>query len=80
MKTIKEDFMHGVPEHVLRRAAESFVDDVRQQVTRFIMTDRSRTKQERHEAITRANDVLEELEKETYDLMETKLFQFVRSV
>ena len=80
MKNINEDFMHGVPEFVLRRACDEFVENVRQQVKRFIISDKSRTQQERYEAILRANDILEELEKEAYDMLETKLFQFVRSV
>lgn len=79
-RTIREEFMRGVPEWALRQAVKEYVERIRQHVKTFVLANKSITSVGQREAIAVGNDVLDELEEETYDLLEDKLFQFVRRV
>jgi hypothetical protein len=79
-RVIREEFMRGVPEWALRQATSKYVEEIRQHVKTFIMMNKSQTGEGQKEAIAAANLVLEELEDETYDLLEDKLYQFIRRV
>jgi len=77
---IREEYLRGVPEFVLRTATKKYVDEIRQHVARYIMANKSNTSADRREAIAAADDVLEDLESKVNDLLEDQLFAFARRV
>lgn len=77
---VNEEFLRGIPEFVLRQATEKYVDEIRKQIFRFIMTNKSSSDVERRDALAAANQVLEELEEKANDLLEDQLYQFIRRV
>lgn len=79
-KMIREEYLRGVPEYVLRQATEKYVDEIRQHIFRFILANKSATEIDQKGAIDAANEVLAELEEKANDLLEDSLFQFVRQV
>lgn len=74
---IREEFMRGVPEFVLRQIASNCANEVKLQTERFIQ-QRAETPSRAKHMHKKANDALAELEKEIYDLIEEKLFSFVQ--
>lgn len=76
-KIISEELLRGVPEFVIRQASSDCVDRVRQHVTRFIQ-QRAENQIHARELTKLANQLLEELEDEMYDLIEDKLLAFVQ--
>ncbi len=79
-KAIREEYLRGVPEFVLRQATTKYVDEIRQQIFRFIMMNKSQTPADQREAQAAANQVLEDLESKANDLLEDSLYQFIRQV
>lgn len=79
-KAIREEYLRGVPEFVLRQATTKYVEEIRQQLFRFILANKSNTGPDQREAIAAANEVLEELETKANDLLEDQLYQFIRRV
>ena len=79
-KVIREEYLRGIPEFVLRQATTKYVDEIRQQMFRFILANKSTTGVDQRQAIAAANEVLEELESKANDLLEDQLYQFVRRV
>jgi hypothetical protein len=61
---IREELMIGVPEYQFRSVTVDFVDSVRQLL---------------RQAFQIANKVLKELEKEAFDLLESKLEKFTQN-
>lgn len=79
-KAIREEYLRGVPEFVLRQATTKYVEEIRQQLFRFILANKSNTGPDQREAIAAANTVLEDLEQKANDLLEDQLYQFIRRV
>lgn len=79
-RLIREEYLRGVPEFVLRQATTKYVDDIRQQVFRYISSNRSATPEDRRNAIAAANEVLEELETKANALLEDQLWSFVQRI
>lgn len=79
-KAIREEYLRGVPEFVLRQATEKYVQEIRQHIFRFILANKSAIEGDQRAAIAAANDVLEELEQKANDLLEDQLWNFVRRV
>lgn len=79
-KVIREEFLRGVPEFVLRQATTKYVEEIRQQIFRFILANKSNTGADQREAIAACNVVLEDLEQKANDLLEDQLYQFIRMV
>lgn len=79
-KAIREEYLRGVPEFVLRQATTKYVDEIRQQLFRFILANKSNTGPDQRQAMAAANEVLEDLEEKANDLLEDQLFQFVRNI
>ena len=79
-KTIREEYLRGVPEFVLRQATTKYVEEIRQQIFRFILTNKSDFPADQRNAIAAANEVLEDLESKANDLLEDQLYQFIRKV
>ena len=77
---IKEEYLRGVPEYILRQATTKYVDDIRKQLFKYIMSNKSLTGQSQREALSAANEVLEDLEEKANDLLEEQLFEFMRKV
>lgn len=77
---IREEYLRGVPEYVLREATQKYVNEIRQHIFRFIMAQKSQTEIDQKAAIAAANEVLAELEEKANGLLEDSLFQFVRQV
>lgn len=79
-KAIREEYLRGVPEFVLRQATEKYVQEIRQHIFRFILANKSAVEVDQRAAIAAANEVLEELEQKANDLLEDQLYQFIRKV
>lgn len=76
---VKEDYMKGMPEFVLRQAADNCVNDVKKHIVKGISM-RAKNATEQREMIAAANVVLEELRAELYAKLEDKLFQFLQEI
>ena len=74
---IREEFMRGVPEFVLRQIASNCAKDVKQQVERFIQ-QRAETSSRAKQMRNKANESLYELETKIYELIETQLVEFIQ--
>lgn len=79
-KVIHEEALRGIPDFVLRQTAESFAEEVREQLVRFVTANKSQSPIERKQALDAANEVVEELEKKAYNLLEEELWAFLRNV
>lgn len=79
-KAIREEYLRGVPEFVLRQATTKYVDEIRQQLFRFILANKSQTPADQREAQKAANQVLVDLEQKANDLLEDSLYTFIRQV
>ena len=77
-KMIHEEYMRGVPEFMLRDATHKYVEVIRQHVQRHIAATKKSPIAAR-EAIELANKTLLELEEEANQLLENKLWEFIRS-
>lgn len=78
--TVKEDYLHGVPEWQLREDTKNFVDQIRDRVKAYILLNKSENSLDQQEAIAAMNDVLEELEDKVYGVLENELYNFTRRV
>jgi hypothetical protein len=76
-KLIREEFMQGVPEFMLRQAADDCVESVRQHIKKFIQL-RAQNPTHMREMLSTSNEILSELDDELYQLLETKLFSFIQ--
>jgi hypothetical protein len=79
-QVIREEYLRGVPEFVLRQATTKYVDEIRKHIFQFILANKSTTGVDQRESFAAANQVLEDLEEKANDLLEDQLFQFIRSV
>lgn len=79
-KMIREEYLRGVPEFALRQATTKYVAEIRQQIFRFILANKSQTEVDQRAAMQAADQVLTELEEKANDLLEDMLYQFVRQV
>lgn len=79
-KIIREEYLRGVPEHVLRQATEKYVDEIRKHVFGFILANKSQTDADRRAALSACNEVMDELETKANALLEDQLFSFIRQV
>lgn len=77
---ITEEYLRGVPEFVLRQTTEKYVEEVRRHILKFILAQKSDTGIDQRAAMAAANEVLEELNEEAFDLLEDKLWSFLRRV
>lgn len=79
-RAIREEFLRGIPEFVLRQATERYVDEIRQHVSKFIMANKSENGIDQQNALDAANDVLDDLQDESFDLLNDKLWTFMQRV
>lgn len=79
-KVIREEYLRGVPEFVLRQATEKYVEEIRRHILKFILTNKSDTGIDQRAAVAAANDVLETFEEKANDLLEDQLWSFLRRV
>jgi hypothetical protein len=77
---IREEYLRGVPEFVLRQATQKYVEEIRTHVFKFILANKSQTGPDQRAAIAAANVVLEELEEKANDLLEDQLWSFLKQV
>jgi hypothetical protein len=79
-KIIREEFLHGIPDFALKQATETFVDDIRRSMKRFIMSNKSKNKQEQKQAFQAAEQALDSLENKVNDLLDEHLYIFIRDI
>lgn len=79
-QVIHEEYMRGLPEYVLRQATERYVDEIRKQIFRYVLANKSDTDVNQRNAMAATNEVLEDLEEKVNDLLEDSLFQFLQRV
>jgi hypothetical protein len=79
-KIIREEFMRGIPDFALKQATEEFVDEIRRNMKRYILTNKSSNKQEQKHAFHAAEESLKSLEKKVNDLLDEHLYMFIRDV
>jgi len=76
-KIIREEFMRGVPEFMLRQATDDCTERLRQHIKRFIAT-RAENPTHSRELLQLANESLADLDEEMYALVEDKLWSFLQ--
>jgi hypothetical protein len=76
---IREEFMRGVPEFVIRQAADDCVERVRQHVEKFVQ-GRAQSQAEARQMMQVANETLVDLEDEIFQTVQDKLWAFVQQV
>jgi hypothetical protein len=74
-KIIKEELVRGIPEFSVRQIAETCSEDVKRLIVSHINSNSS-SQQERIHMISQMNIIIEDLEKEVKDLIESKLSEF----
>lgn len=79
-KLIREEFLRGIPEFVLRQATERYVDEIRQHINKFITANKSENGIDQQNAMEAANSVLEDLQEESFNLLNDKLWTFIQQV
>lgn len=78
-RIIREEFMRGVPEFVIRQAADDCVERVRQHVEKFVQ-GRAQSQAEARQMMQVANETLADLEDEIFQTVQDKLWAFVQQV
>ena len=78
-RIIREEFMRGVPEFVIRQAADDCVERVRQHVEKFVQ-GRTQSQAEARQMMQVANETLADLEDEIFQTVQDKLWAFVQQV
>jgi hypothetical protein len=76
-KIIREEYMRGVPEFMLRQASSDCVERIKQHINKYIQL-RAQNPSHARELRMMANSILSDLEDEIYDLVESKLWQFMQ--
>jgi restriction endonuclease len=79
-KNLNEDALRGIPNFMFQEAARKFVDEVRQCVKKFVLTDKSFTEQEQRDTIAEANAAMQDLEQSVNELLDAKLWKFLQHV
>ena len=79
-KLISEEYLRGIPEFVLRQATEKYINDIRQQLTKFVLLSKSEDAIQRKEALDSMNDTLDSLEEKANQLMQDELWAFTQQV
>lgn len=74
---IREEFMKGVPEFMLREATDECVGKIRMHMKRYIQ-QRAQNPRHSREMMDEANATLDELETEMYELVEKKIWKFAQ--
>lgn len=77
---LREEYLRGVPEFVLRGATEKYIDEIRNHVKKYILQVHSNDYMQQRESIAAANEVLEDLEEKSNELLEDALFSFMQGV
>lgn len=77
-KIVREEYLRGVPEFLIREASSKFVGEIRNHIKKHILMTKKSVAQQR-EAIDAADDVLKELEISVNDLVEEKIWQFIQN-
>jgi len=75
---IREEFMQGVPEFMLRQASNEFVDKISQHIQKFVAT-RAENPTHAREMLQSANETLNSLNEKVYALVEEKLWEFLHT-
>lgn len=75
---VREEYLRGVPEFVLREATRKYVKEVRQQIRKHI--EQTMAGNAAKDAYEHAENVLNEFEEEANVLLEDKLWQFIQGV
>jgi len=75
---IREEFMRGVPEFMVRQASIDCIEVLRQHIQKFIGL-RAQNPTQAREMLQSANEVLKELEVEMNRLIEDKLWKFLNT-
>ena len=79
-RNLNEDALRGIPNFMFQESARKFVDEVRQCVKKFVLTDKSFTKQEQRDTIAEANAAMQDLEQSVNELLDAKLWKFLQHV
>lgn len=77
-RLIKDEYMRGVPEFMLRKASSDCVEQVRSQVMKFIQL-RAEDPTHRRELTQLADTAFEELDEKLYQELENSLYQFLQN-
>lgn len=77
---VREEYLRGVPEFVIRQATDNFIEEIKSQVIKYLLVHRSRTPIEREEAIAAMSEHLEDLEEEINEILDQKLYAFIQSI
>ena len=77
---IREEFLRGVPEFAIRQETEKYIEGIRKQVFRYILSNKSNTEDDRRHALAAANEMLVDLKEKTDELLEDALYNFMRQV
>lgn len=77
-QVIREEYIRGVPEFVLRQATEKYVKEIRNQLFKHILLDRSKTQVEQKRAVSAANEALDQFENDTNASLEDVLWSFLQ--
>lgn len=74
---IREEYMRGVPEFMLRQASSDCVERIKQHINKYIQLKAQNPSHARDLRVM-ASSILSDLESEIYDLIESKLWQFMQ--
>lgn len=75
---LNEEYLRGIPEHVLRTATKKYIDELKQHMFRYVLANKSSTAIEQRQSIAAVELVAEDLEEKANALLEDALFQFTR--
>lgn len=74
---IREEYMKGIPEFMLREATDECVGKIRNHMKRYIQ-QRAQNPKHARDMMAEANASLDELETEMYELVEKKIWKFAQ--
>lgn len=75
---LSEDFLRGVPEFLFREAVSKFVNEIKKHIKNYINANVN-DETEKREALDALSETFDNLDKETFELLEEKLGQFLKS-
>lgn len=75
-RLVREEFMRGVPDFVIRQATDDYINTLRSLSLRHLQ-QRAQSSSDRSEMTLEIDTALDSLSKELHELVEEKLFRLV---
>lgn len=79
-QTVSEDYLRGIPDFVLREEASKCASNMKKHIAQFVLMNKSKSHDEQRVSMQAAQEIVDDFEKEVFELMQNKLWQYLRQI